>query len=297
VLIPLWPGSHAYTRYELVTAQTDPYVRVYYRIIDDPKFAAVYDNDPALATWLRLLLAADAMYPAPAPLPRGVKRPALARLVDAELIDLMPGDRYRLHGLHGERERRQEQARKAARERWNRAHGNAAADANGMQPQSDSNAAASDLAMHSSPLLSATSNSSPRPSTQPGEEWDESVRDGADAYFQVTGRFPSDRILAWINRLTKLYGDDLFSKLLSKCYLEDANPRDLLGRVEERCKAIYYRQHKDEIRAESRKEELEALADIQRQEAEAWQQCSECGKYRRMHGRDHEFVAQSVAMR
>lgn len=117
----------------------------------------------------------------------------------------------------------------------------------------------------------------------PGGDWDESVRDGADAYYSVTGRFPSDRVLTWINRLTKLYSDDLFSRLLSKCYLEDANPRDLLGRVEERCKAIYYRQHKDEISVESRKIELAALDSIQRQESEAWTKCADCGELGRKH--------------
>jgi hypothetical protein len=268
-----------------MTAQTDPYVRVYYRIIDDPKFSSVYDNDAALAAWLRLLLAADAMYPAPATIPRAVRPAALKILADAELIDLLPGDRYRMHGLASERERRRDQASNAARERWDRAKGKADA----MPEQSDSNAAASGPAMHSAPLLSEPSISAPLPSTEAGEEWDETVKDGADAYYQVTGRFPTDRILSWINRLTKLYGDDLFSRLLSKCYLEDSDPRTLLGRVEERCKAIYYRQHKDEIKAESRKAELDAMADIQRQEAESWQQCGSCGKFRRTHGKDHEF--------
>lgn len=266
-----------------MTAQQDPYVRVYYRIIDDPKFDGVYDNDAALAAWLRLLLAADAMYPAPATIPRGVKPSALDRLVKAELVDLLPGDRYRLHGLKSERERRQDQARRAARKRWDDAGGNADA----MPEQSGSNATASAPAMHSDPSQAEPLHSAPRLST--GEEMDESMKDGADAYYSVTGRFPSDRILSWINRLTKLYGDELFARLLSKCYLEDSNPRDLLGRVEERCKAIYHRQHKDEIKAESRRAEVEALAEIQRQEAEAWQRCGECGKYRRTHGKDHEF--------
>lgn len=268
-----------------MTAQTDPYVRVYYRIIDDPKFEGVYDHDATLATWLRLLLAADAMYPAPATLPRSVKPAALQRLVKAELVDLLPGDRYRLHGLKGERDRRQEQARKAARKRWD----DAGETADAMPEQSDSTAGASGNGMHSDPLQAEPSQSTPRLST--GEEMDESMKDGADAYYSVTGRFPSDRVLSWINRLTKLYGDDLFSRLLAKCYLEDANPRDLLGRVEERCKAIYHRQHKDEIKAESRKAEISALESIQRQEAEAWSKCADCGVVGRKHpaSAEHPF--------
>lgn len=275
-----------------MTAQQDPYVRVYYRIIDDPKFSSVYDNDAALAVWLRLLLAADAMYPAPATIPRGVKASALDRLVKAELIDLLPGDRYRLHGLKSERDRRTEQARRAARKRWDEHDPDAEQPAPAMPAHSDSNAGASGDAMHSAPIQAEPIQSSPRPSVEAGEEWDESAKDGADAYYSVTGRFPSDRVLSWINRLTKLYGDELFARLLSKCYLEDGNPRDLLGRVEERCKAIYHRQHKDEIKAESRRAEMEAIAEIRRQEAEAWQKCSDCGKLGREHSAsgEHKFT-------
>jgi hypothetical protein len=53
-----------------VTGDKDPYVRVYSRIIDDPKFETVYDDDARLACWLRLLILADATWPTPAD-PRG----------------------------------------------------------------------------------------------------------------------------------------------------------------------------------------------------------------------------------
>ena len=270
-----------------MTAQPDPYVRVYYRIIDDPKFESVYDDDAALATWLRLLLAADAMYPAPATIPRSVKALVLKKLAKAELIDLLPGDRYRVHGLGSERERRTEQAKRAAKKRWASTDEPADASDDAMPEQSASNADASGESMHSNPLRSEQLQSAPRLST--GEEMDESMKDGADAYYSVTGRFPSDRVLSWINRLTEIYGDELLAKLLLKCYREDGNPRTLLGRVEERCKAIYHRQHKDEIKAESNRVQQEMLDDIRRQEAEAWQECGECGIPRRSHRADHEF--------
>lgn len=160
------------TRNEIVTAQSDPYVRVYYRIIDDPKFEGVYDHDAALAAWLRLLLAADAMYPAPATLPRSVKPAALKRLTDAGLVDLLPGDRFRLHGLRGERERRQDQARKAARKRWD----HASADTDAMPEQSVSNAGASGNGMHSKPSQAApirTEPSQAEPTLLAGELPDE----------------------------------------------------------------------------------------------------------------------------
>jgi hypothetical protein len=97
-----------------MTAQDDPYVRVYYRIVDDPKFASIYDDDQALATWLRLLLHADAMHPAPATLPQGTRKSALDKLVAAGLVEQGTGHRYRIHGLNAERGKRAEAARFAA---------------------------------------------------------------------------------------------------------------------------------------------------------------------------------------
>lgn len=113
-----------------MTAQDDPYVRVYYSIVDDPKFADVYDDDAALATWLRLLLHADAMYPAAATLPRGTRKVSVDKLVKVGLVDMGAGYRYRVRGLAAEREKRAEAARFAADVKH---HGLAAA----MQRQSE----------------------------------------------------------------------------------------------------------------------------------------------------------------
>src|SRR3990167_5297718 len=98
--------------------QRDPYVRVYYRIIDDPKFEGVYDDDACLATWLRLLLVADGTYPAPAPIPYGIRRKPLDLLVARGIVDLVSGSRFRIHGLTSEREGRSDRARDAALQRW-----------------------------------------------------------------------------------------------------------------------------------------------------------------------------------
>src|SRR5262245_48921638 len=101
-----------------MSAAKDPYVRVYYRIIDDPKFATVYDDDCRLATWLRLLLTADATYPAPAPLPHGVNRKALDELVRVGLVDVGTGHRYRMHGMAAIREAAAEQGRSLVAHRY-----------------------------------------------------------------------------------------------------------------------------------------------------------------------------------
>jgi hypothetical protein len=87
------------------------YVRVYYEIIDDERFVTVIDNEATLGTWLRLLMSADAVWPSSADIPRWVKPEPLKALVDAGLIDLMAGDRFRVHGLDKERERRSQTGR------------------------------------------------------------------------------------------------------------------------------------------------------------------------------------------
>jgi hypothetical protein len=79
------------------------YARVYHDLMDDPKFEAVYPDDHRFALWVRLLMAADASYPSPPTIPRRVNGSALAHLVGVGLIDLVPGDRYKVHGLARER--------------------------------------------------------------------------------------------------------------------------------------------------------------------------------------------------
>lgn len=95
---------------------TGPYSRVYLSIVDDPMFEPIYGDNDALATWLRLLLVADAMYPASAPLPR-VSR-SIQLLIDTGLVQMRPGNRYAMRGLEAERERRSDAARNAAAVRW-----------------------------------------------------------------------------------------------------------------------------------------------------------------------------------
>lgn len=85
--------------------ERQPYSRVYWSIIDDPKFATIYDNDHHLAAWLRMLLAHDQAHPASGQIPQGITRASLRALCDAGLVDVT-GRRFRIHGLDAERERR-----------------------------------------------------------------------------------------------------------------------------------------------------------------------------------------------
>jgi hypothetical protein len=81
------------------------YVRVYYSIVDDDRFADVFDT-PHLATWLRLLLIADAIWPATAYIPAKERKASVSFLADKGLLELCGDGRFRVHGLDAERERR-----------------------------------------------------------------------------------------------------------------------------------------------------------------------------------------------
>lgn len=93
-----------------------PYARVYQSIVDDPMFERVFHNDHALATWLRMLLLADAMHPVSAPMTS--RNPTVRLLIDCGLVIEKPANRYSMRGLSAERERRSHAARIAAGVRW-----------------------------------------------------------------------------------------------------------------------------------------------------------------------------------
>ncbi len=94
-----------------MSAQADPYIRIYRRVRSDDRFEHAYSCDVCLAAYLRLLLDADACYPMPASVPRSLKAHARTHLLEAGIIEAQPADCYIIHGLSSERERRSEQAR------------------------------------------------------------------------------------------------------------------------------------------------------------------------------------------
>lgn len=87
-----------------------PYSRVYWTVMDDPKFDGIREDIRVFGAWSLLLIVADMAHPAPAYLPRTVPSAVTKRLSDAGLIDVLPGHRYRVHGLNAERQRRRDAA-------------------------------------------------------------------------------------------------------------------------------------------------------------------------------------------
>ena len=153
-----------------MTAQRDPYVRVYYSIKADAKFVGIYRDDRALGCWLRLLLTADASHPAPAEFPMGTDMETVERLVAAGLVDLVGDGCYTIHGLENERSKRSTDARTAAKARWSdatamRPHATAMRPhVHGVDDACDSMCTPmrSDASpLRSTPLLSSPSNSEP----------------------------------------------------------------------------------------------------------------------------------------
>lgn len=103
-----------------MTDDLGPYSRVYWGIRGDRRFVGIYTDNNHLATWLRLLIAADAVWPAPADLPRSARQASVSALEAAGLVELLPGDLFRIHGLDAERERRASAGRAGASARWKR---------------------------------------------------------------------------------------------------------------------------------------------------------------------------------
>jgi len=92
-----------------------PYSRLYHQITDE--FPDIVDDDACFALWVRLLIIADQAWPSTGILPYGVKRKALDRLIEAELVTVTV-PRFRVRGVDKEREARAARAKASAEARW-----------------------------------------------------------------------------------------------------------------------------------------------------------------------------------
>jgi hypothetical protein len=95
------------------------FVRVYHEDLIK-NYEPIWDDDRALATWLRLLVLADKLWPSPAELPRRLSRASLDKLVKAKLVTLQPNGRFRIRGLDAQRQRQVDAAKKGAAARWSK---------------------------------------------------------------------------------------------------------------------------------------------------------------------------------
>ena len=140
-----------------MTAQENPYVRVYHALRDTVE---IYDNDRKLAAYLRLLVAADMAWPSAPEVPRGVRPPDLRSFEASGHIEVA-GRRYRVRELDDERGTRSDHAAKAAKARWD-SQKDAAGNARGNARERAQVMPLRSAPLHSSPVTPPRS-TPPRP--------------------------------------------------------------------------------------------------------------------------------------
>ena len=206
-----------------MSGQDDPYSRLYWRVKGDKRFEHVYGCDPCWAAYTRLLIDAEASYPAPASLPRTLKPHARTQLAEAGIIELQPHDCFIVHGLKAERDRRSEAARGSAEGRWAPQYGSIApSNAPALPPQYERNATA---------MLTE-----PRRDEPNLAEPSQAPETGPDVWYWVTLRYPDKRVNAnlwdWLSRLCDDFGVVRLWEVMRTCYAQDRNKGTLLTRTE-----------------------------------------------------------------
>jgi hypothetical protein len=195
-----------------------PYSRVYWSVRSDDRFVGIYTDNDHLSTWLRLLISADAAWPAPADLPRSARQRSINALAESGLIELLPGDLFRVHGLDNEREARSTKARESVMHRYNDRSTTV------VRPKD----------------VRTTSQAEPslaEPSlAEPSRAVDARPTDPADAYWTLTGKYPTDKTLAWIDDLARQYGAGPVSWQMAHQHTLDDSAQTLLGRVRDALK-------------------------------------------------------------
>lgn len=222
-------------------SERQPYSRVYWSIVDDAKFSDVYDDDRKLATWLRLLILHDQSYPASAPIPRGTNGKALQSLVEVGLVDLMIGDRFRIHGLDRER----------ARRRPANAGPPPVPDLPppGPGPEPEGNRNGYQGLSRAEPSKDETRQAEPSTATP----------DPASVLWNLTGKYPKEGGLRWVDELTSSYGPEAVIRALATCHRQDPHANTILGRTQDLLRA--------EARALDLKEQARVRASLKERRA------------------------------
>lgn len=202
----------------------DPYTRSYWRFADE--FPDIYANDFAFALWSRLRDEADKAWPSSAPLPYGVKQKALRLLIDAELVMLQPGNRYRIRGMDKHREQRAESARAGADARWSRKPRHSDRTANAMQTHSERNANGMHIPSRAEPSQEEPSQSS---ALAPSDEMD-----AIEAYNALTARAPSREVMGWLDRMATEYGEARLVQTMGHVWSQSPELRSFLSTTETR---------------------------------------------------------------
>lgn len=223
-----------------MTKPIDPFSRLYWRLIDDEKFAEVYPDDHHFALWARLLMAAEMAWPASAALPFGARRASVDKLVEVGLVDLLPGNRYRIHGMDDEQGRRRPGTRR---------------DPDGTPTGP-------------APVPKGTPRARPRDVSAVSSVSTGGVGgDAFETYTNLTGSYPSRKASPWLSRLIDEFGEAAVDAELVAEWGKAPDPATFLGRVQSALEVAAHRAAKaaDERRRASELEYQRAM----REEAES----------------------------
>ena len=207
-----------------VSRERRPYSRVYWEVMDDPMFDGIREDVRLFGSWSLLLVVGDMAYPSPAYIPRTVPKATFARLKECGLVEELSGHRFRVRGMVKERETRSGVGRNASAQRWQSER-----TANGM------------------PSKAEQSRAEAKQSTDTAR-----ADDPADAYWQLTGKYPTEKTLGWIDDLTSKFGHEAVIRALAAAYTADRVTATLLGRAQ------------DILRSESRELDRREREDEQR---------------------------------
>ena len=190
-----------------------PYSRVYWSVLHDAKFDGIREDLRLFGAWSMLLIVADMAWPAPAYAPPMVPKSAMKALIDAGLVDTLSGGRFRIHGLDAERGRRRDAARGGPKRDPDGTQEGGKRDPNGVQDK---------------PSQAETSIT---------EDETRTARDPADIYWQLTGKYPGEKTLPWIDQLTSTYGAETVIRHLVGAHMADSAASTLLGRTQDLLRA------------------------------------------------------------
>lgn len=159
----------------------------------------------------------------------GTTRQAEA-LVMAGLFD-RDGEGYRVHDFLAFNDSREEvlARRAAAASRQRKSRGQSQGESH---TQSQRDIARS----HSTPPRAFPDPSRPDPNPDPAASAP-ATEDPGDAYWSLTGRYPTDKPLAWLDELSAKYGTAATIRALAKAHIADSQTATLLGRTQDLLRA------------------------------------------------------------
>lgn len=208
------------------------YSRVYWRVLEDTEFDGIRSSVAHFGAWTLMLLAADMSWPTPAYVPPIVPRRSVDALCANGLIELLDGGRFRLRGIDKERE-----ARKSAATRDPvGTHLGAKRDPDGR--------------------VDKTSKAETRQDEHTDKAGARVDEDPASTYWALTGRFPTEKTLAWIDDLVSRFGMAAVDRALAGAHIEDRSTQTLLGRAQDKLRA-----EARELDRKERAEEQERLRE------------------------------------